>query len=377
MSILPGSIKYGLHNLELLIEEQCRVSSSCEILIVTDKDIYEIGIVQKIIRVLDSNDVVVNVFNNIKPNPSIIHLQQCCEELNKSDYDFIIAVGGGSVIDVAKASSSLYMVDNIREYMGLKNVTNKGIPVIVIPTIFGSGAESSSHSVIYDPRNDKKEVFSGESLIPTSVVIEPELTTSIKQKQLVYSVLDGIVHAIESTTSNNSTIITQTLAKSAIERIINSLLKIVNKEESSDAIWDLTLGCFLSGVCMANTNAGPIHALGYPLQNLYDIPHGLSNAMMAPATFNYIESQHPNIYNKVKEIFLNELGLGQDYYSMGQVFEVLLYKINEKVELDNYNISKEDLDYLSNEAAKFKPVLNNTPCSFYKDDLFYLYNTAL
>ncbi|HVR97107.1 MAG TPA: iron-containing alcohol dehydrogenase [Thermoanaerobaculia bacterium] len=338
-------------------------------LIVTDPGVAAAGWAGRV-----RQEVEADVWDGIEPDPDEGHADRCGEALRAGGYDAVIAVGGGSVIDAAKVAAVLATQGGrTSDYFGFDRVPRPGLPLVVVPTTAGSGAEVSSHAVIVQREPRKKEVVSSIHLLPRAAVVDPEATTTLSTVQTAYTVLDGLIHALEAFVARRATPFTDTFARQAVPRIASALPRVLAGSTDPADREELSLGCLYSGVAMANANAGVIHALGYPLTGRYGVPHGLANALMAAAALERTWPALPERYGELSRLLGGADGEGGE---LPERMRGLLAAAGIRDTLASWGVAEADLPDLAEAATHFKPVLQNTPVALTGDDLLAIYRSA-
>ncbi len=247
------------------------------------KGIRSSGNLSRLIDILDEHEVSYILYKGIKPDPDIQCIDEGAELCRQEHCDLVLGIGGGSVLDAAKAIG--IMVTNpgsVREYqMGEKHITQKGLPVYAVPTTSGSGSEASKVAVISNIEAGVKKSLSHPYMIPEYALIDPELTVSLP-KELTYSTgMDALSHAIESYCSLNANPITEAYSLKAMELIINNLETAVNCPWDLQARTNMAIGSFIAGVAL-NAGVGAVHILAQPLGAVCGISHGDACAILLP-----------------------------------------------------------------------------------------------
>lgn len=338
-------------------------------LVVTDPGVVAAGIADRLLGELAKAGSGAEAWDGIAPDPDEGHAERCAERISAGGHRSVIALGGGSVIDVAKVAAVLATHGGrTADYFGLDRVRQPGLPLVTVPTTPGSGAEVSSHAVIVQLSPRKKEVVAGFHLLPRAAVVDPELTRSLPAPQTTWSALDGFIHAIEAFLARRATPLTDTYARLAVPAIARALPRVLADGSDLAAREELSLGCLYSGLAMANANAGAIHALGYPLTGRYGIPHGLANALMAAPALERVGPGRPERAAELARLLGNQELAG----GVRRILETL----GVDGGLARQGVREEDLPELAAAATGFRPVLENTPVALGRDDLLAIYRAA-
>jgi alcohol dehydrogenase class IV len=349
-------------------------------LIVTDPGVAAAGWPGKVRQDLAGAGIEASVWDGIEPDPDEGHTDCCGEALRSGGYDAVVAVGGGSVLDAAKVAAVLATNGGrTSDYFGFDRVRRPGLPLVVVPTTAGSGAEVSSHSVVVQLAPRKKEVVSSVHLLARAAVVDPETTSTLPSTLASYSALDGLIHALEAFVARRATPFTDTFARQAVPRIASALPRVLGGSSDPAAREELSLGCLYSGIAMANANAGVIHALGYPLTGRYGVPHGLANALMAAAALERTWPARPERYGELARLLDGANGADGADGEGGELPErmrALLAAVGIRDTLAGWGVAEADLPDLAEAATHFKPVLQNTPVALAGEDLLAIYRSA-
>ncbi|GLZ35181.1 alcohol dehydrogenase [Lentzea sp. NBRC 105346] len=339
---LPPSVRFGAGSISQITDSlrECDVRRA---LVVTDHGVLAAGVVDRL--GLDAE-----VFVAHQPTPD--QITACASAL--ADVDGVVAVGGGSVIDVAKAAVALHAMDvPLPDIYGLDKVHGPALPLIVVPTTPGSGGEVSSHAVVTD--GSKRHAVSGACVVPRAVVIDPELAVTLPDDATVACALDALMHGAEAYLARAATPFSDAMALPGVRRIA-AALPVMGREE-------LALGCLQANLAMAQANAGLVHALGYPLTSRYGIVHGIANVLVAPAVLR--ASRH---VQERRDAELAEC-LGAEQFADG------LTALLDRLDVPR-NLHIDDPDGLAQEALHYGPVRANWRFPATATDIATIYRAA-
>ncbi|PKG25359.1 iron-containing alcohol dehydrogenase [Niallia nealsonii] len=253
------------------------------IMIVTDRGLVQLGMIQPIIERLRESDYFVVVFDDVSQNPRDIECLKGAEMFKENDIDLVLAVGGGSPIDTAKTialigpngGTPLEYFEKKREYQNIK-------PICCIPTTAGTGSEVTRSAVITIAANHQKITLKHAKLRPALAVLDGELTLTVPPKVTAATGVDALVHAIEGYTCNVSNPISQSLGAEAMRKIIPNLPKVYRDGKNLEARLEMLEGSLLAGMCFGSADVAAVHCLAEALGSLYDTPHGIANAVFLP-----------------------------------------------------------------------------------------------
>lgn len=257
-------------------------------LIITDSMMVKLGYVSKIIENLKIASIVAEVFEDTIPEPTVESIQAGVKRVKEGNYDSIIALGGGSSIDSAKAISILGKFGGImRDYKFPHIAEEMGIPIIAIPTTAGTGSEVTKFTIISDETTDEKMLCVGRGFMPTIAIIDYELTLSLPQRSTADTGIDALTHAMEAYVSKKANIYSDTQALEAMKLIAPNLRKVFHDGSNREAREKMMLGATLAGVAFSNASVALVHGMSRPIGAFYHVPHGLSNAMLLPVVTEF------------------------------------------------------------------------------------------
>lgn len=344
-------------------------------LVVTDPGVLAAGHPERVRQLLAAGRMTPTVWDGSAPEPDESQVESCRQALEAGGHDGVVAVGGGSVMDVAKVAAALWAEDGrVADYWGFDKVTTPGLPLVLLPTTAGGGGEVSSHAVIIGLQPRKKEIVAGIHLLPRVTVVDPELTLTLPPQQAVHTALDGLVHAIEAYAARRATPFTDLFAREAVPRLTRALPRVVADPRDPAAREELSLGGLYSGLAMANANAGAVHALGYPLTGRYGIPHGLANGLMAAGTLARTYPGAAERYDELAGLFAD--GAGPPGTPLAERMRRFLAAVGVEDTLAAWGVEEEHLPALAESATLFRPVLHNTPVTLDQADLLAVYRAV-
>ncbi|WEG14868.1 iron-containing alcohol dehydrogenase [Pullulanibacillus sp. KACC 23026] len=284
---VPGHIHYGEQAFQILGEEASKFGNKA--LIVSDHIMEKLGYVQESINLLENAGVTPFTFLGIESEPTDEYVKEALNRVKKHQVDVVIAVGGGSCIDTAKAVAVLATNGgSISEYMGNKRlVTQDSLPLIAVPTTAGTGSEATDVTVITNTSNDVKMMIKQPAFLPDVALVDPYLSATSPKGITASTGIDALTHAIEAYISKRAHAFTDTLAREAIQLIMGSLRQAYNHGEDLTARGNMAYGAMLAGAAFSNASVCLVHGMSRPIGALFHVPHGISNAMLLPAVLEY------------------------------------------------------------------------------------------
>ncbi|MGN1051301.1 MAG: lactaldehyde reductase [Acutalibacteraceae bacterium] len=259
-----------------------------KVLVASDPDLIKFGVTKKVTDVLEKSGIEYTVFSDIKPNPTIENVQAGVKAFKDADADCIVAIGGGSSMDTAKAVGIIVKNPEFADVCSLEGVAptkNKSVPIIAVPTTAGTAAEVTINYVITDAEKNRKMVCVDVHDIPVVAVVDPEMMSTMPKGLTAATGMDALTHAIEGYITKGAWEMSDMFHLKAIEIISNSLRQAVeNKEEGREG---MALGQYIAGMGFSNVGLGIVHSMAHPLGALYDTPHGVANAIILPTVMEY------------------------------------------------------------------------------------------
>ena len=273
-------------------------------LFVTDKTLLEVGVADKVISLLEKNNISFEMFDDIKPNPTVKNVKNGLRECKKYHCDYIIAVGGGSVIDTAKAIAIIMTNPEFKDVIsleGVANTKNRALPIIALPTTAGTAAEVTINYVITDEQAVVKMVCVDPNDIPVLSIIDSELMADMPASTMAATGMDALTHAMEGYITKGHWEMTDLFCLKAMGLIYKNLEKAVNKDKK--AIEQMALAQYIAGMGFSNAGLGIVHSMAHQLGAMYDIPHGVANALLLPYVLEWNGVACSNKYIEMGKAF--------------------------------------------------------------------------
>ena len=320
----------------------------------SDPDLIKFGVTKKVTDVLDAAAIAYETYSDIKPNPTIENVQNGVAAFKKSGADCIVAIGGGSSMDTAKAIGII--IENpefadVRSLEGVAPTKNKCTPIIAVPTTAGTAAEVTINYVITDAEKNRKMVCVDVHDIPVVAVVDPDMMASMPKGLTAATGMDALTHAIEGYITKGAWEMSDMFHIKAIEIIANSLRGAVNNTDEGRE--GMALGQYIAGMGFSNVGLGIVHSMAHPLGAVYDTPHGVANAIILPTVMEY---NAPATGEKYRDI-AKAMGV-EDAYTMSledarkaAIDAVKQLSADVGIPADLKEIVKpEDIDFLSQSA---------------------------
>ena len=264
-------------------------------LVVSDASLVKFGVTGKVTAVLDEAGVPYEIFSDIKPNPTVTNVKNGVAAFSKSGFsksgaDFIVAVGGGSSMDTAKAVGIITNNPEFADVVSLEGVANtkhKSVPIIALPTTAGTAAETTINYVITDEVKEKKMVCVDPNDIPAIAIIDAELMYSLPKSLTASTGLDALTHAIEGLTTKAAWEMSDMFEIKAIDMINRYLELAVNEPTNPVGRDGMAVAQYIAGMAFSNVGLGLVHGMAHPLGAMFDVPHGVANALLLPLVMEY------------------------------------------------------------------------------------------
>ena len=322
--------------------------------ICSDPDLVKFGVTQKVIDVLSENNMEYELYSNIKPNPTIENVQTGVEAFKKAGTDYLIAIGGGSSMDTAKAIG--IVINNpefadIRSLEGVADTKNKSVPILAVPTTAGTAAEVTINYVITDAEKNRKMVCVDPHDIPVVAFVDPGMMASMPKGLTAATGMDALTHAIEGYITAGAWELSDMFHLKAIEIISRSLRGAV--ENTPEGREGMALGQYVAGMGFSNVGLGIVHSMAHPLGALYDTPHGIANAIILPTVMEYNAEATGEKYRDIAKAMgvSGTDGMTQEEYRKAAVDAVKQLSSDVGIPADLKDIVKEeDIPFLAQSA---------------------------
>ena len=249
----------------------------------SDPDLIKFNVTTKVTNILEESNLEYEIYSNIKPNPTIENVQNGVNAYKKSNADYIIAIGGGSSIDTAKAIGIIINnpeFEDVRSLEGVAPTKNKCVPIIAVPTTAGTAAEVTINYVITDAEKNRKFVCVDTNDIPVVAIVDPDMMESMPKGLTAATGMDALTHAIEGLITRGAWEMSDMFHIKAIE--LRGAVE--NTKEGREG---MALGQYIAGMGFSNVGLGIVHSMAHPLGALYDTPHGVANAIILPTVMEY------------------------------------------------------------------------------------------
>ena len=336
------------------IANEVKVRGFAKAFVCSDPDLIKFGVTKKVTDVLDEAGLAYEIYSNIKPNPTIENVQTGVAAFKASGADYLIAIGGGSSMDTAKAIGIIINnpeFEDVRSLEGVAPTKKPCVPIIAVPTTAGTAAEVTINYVITDVEKKRKFVCVDTHDIPVVAVIDPDMMSSMPNGLTASTGMDALTHAIEGYITKGAWEMTDMFHLKAIEIISNSLRGAV--ENTPEGREGMALGQYVAGMGFSNVGLGIVHSMAHSLGAVYDTPHGVANAILLPTIMEYNAPCTGDKYKYIAKAMGVEgvENMSQEEYRKAAVDAVKKLSADVGIPADLKAIVKEeDLDFLSESA---------------------------
>jgi alcohol dehydrogenase class IV len=360
----------------LQLADQCRQLGIARPLLVTDPGLMAIGLVQPVLAALEREGVVAVVFDQVREDPPEATVLAAADLGRSQSVDGVLAVGGGSSMDVAKVVAALLGGSQaLAQLYGVGNITGGRLPLVLVPTTAGTGSEVTPVAVITTGETTKAGV-SSPVLLPDVAVLDADLTLGLPAAVTAMTGVDAMVHAIEAYTSRHQkNPISDNLARQALALLSRNIRTAVRDGGNREARENMLLGACLAGQAFANAPVAAVHALAYPLGGHYHIPHGLSNSLV-------LEFNAPSacgLYAELAEIVVGSPVAGSAEAKTSTMIRALRELIDDvalPATLEAAGVDEDKLEMLAEDAMLQQRLLVNNPRDVGYADALAIYRAA-
>ena len=350
--------------------------------VATDADLLRFGVAAKVLDVLDRAGIPYEVFSDIKPNPTVANVQAGVAAFAASGADFILAIGGGSSIDTAKAVGIITNNPEFADVVSLEGVADtrrKSVPVIALPTTAGTAAEVTINYVITDEKNQKKMVCVDPNDIPAIAIVDAELMYTLPRSLTASTGLDALTHAIEGLITRGAWEMSDMFEIKAIEMIARHLERAVAEPTDAEARNGMAVAQYIAGMAFSNVGLGVVHGMAHPLGAIFDIPHGVANALLLPVVMEFNAPAAPDKYVDIARalgVLAPDMSREEAARAAVTAGRELSVRVGNPPHLSELGIREEDLDRLA-EAAAADVCTPGNPREVDRQTILQLYKKAL
>ena len=351
-------------------------------LVVTDKGLMKFGVAKMVLDVLDEAAIPYEIYDEVKPNPTVTNVKMGVEACKKAEADFIIAIGGGSSMDTAKGIGIICNNPEFSDVISLEGVADtkkKTVPIIALPTTAGTAAETTINYVIIDEEKQKKMVCVDPNDIPAVAIIDAELMYSLPKSLTAATGMDAMTHAIEGLITKGAWELSDMFEIKAIEMIHKYLPIAVNEPTNPVGRDGMAVAQYVAGMAFSNVGLGVDHGMAHPLSALHDVPHGVACAMLLPTVMKFnAPAALPKYVDIARALGVYKDGMTQQEAADAACAEIdnLSRLVGIPTHLSELGITEKDIDALADQAIVDVCTPGN-PREVTRDDIVALYKKIL
>lgn len=347
--------------------------------IISGPHLNKMGVVGACKKNLENEGIPVDAFTETEGNPSVETVNKAAAKMKACGADFIVALGGGSPMDVAKAVGVLVKYGgSITEYEGADKVPGKIVPLIAVPTTAGTGSEVTAFSVITDHSRDYKLTVFSYELIPAYAILDADLIATAPASVAAACGIDAMVHALEAYISKASSPFSDAMAEKALELIGSSIRQYVRDRGNAKAAENMLVGSLFAGIAFSWARLGDVHAMSHPVSAHFDVAHGVANAILLPIIVEYNAPEDQGKYLKIYN-YISDSRMESGHFKPEMLAE-LLKDLNKKLGipsgLKEVGVTEDKFDAMADDAMKSGNIAVN-PRDTTKSDVMELYKKAL
>ncbi len=376
---VPGTVFSGenaMENIPAVLAE----AGAHRVALFTSKNLEETGLVDIVLTEMKKTDVEYAILDDLPVEPSYQEAQKLVDQCKEYGADFIIAVGGGSVMDTAKLASIL-MTDEygVKELLDTPGRARKCIPSLMIPTTAGTGAEATPNAIVAVPEKQVKIGIVNAAMIPEYVILDAVTIKNLPRKIAAATGVDALAHAIECFTSNKANPFSDTFAMRALEIIFDNIEKACDDPNALEAKTQMLLASFYAGIAITTSGTTAVHALSYPLGGRYHIAHGVSNAILLAPVMRFNEPACRPLLAKVYDRCFHGDAATEEAKSAAVIarLEGIVKHLDIPTSLTEFGVPKEDLEDLVASGMEQTRLLVNNMRQVTPDDARRIYQEVL
>lgn len=375
---IPQNIKFGAGTLDLLPDLAKELGKS-KGYIISGPHLNKIGMVAKCRKALKNAGMESECFTETEGNPSTDTVVKATEGFKKSKADFIVAFGGGSPLDVAKAVAVLATYGgNIVDYEGAGKVMGPVVPMIAIPTTAGTGSEVTAFSVITDHSRNYKLTVVSNYLLPAYVILDPDLIATVPANTAAACGIDAMVHALEAYISKAASPFSDIFAREALRLIGGSIRDYVADRSNPAACESMMVGSLFAGIAFSHARLGNVHAMSHPVSAYFDVPHGVANAILLPTVVDFNkDAADPEKYRYIYGCISKDMGADINFTPdmLATEIRMLNYALGILPTLSDIGVTSDKFEQMADDAMKSGNIQCN-PQFTMKNDILKLYEQA-
>lgn len=353
-----------------------------KVFVVTDKGLLKFGVAKMVTDVMDEAGIPYEIFSEVKPNPTVTNVKDGLKAFKESKANVIVAIGGGSAMDTAKGIGIVANNPEFGDIVSLEGCAptkHKSVPIVALPTTAGTAAETTINYVIIDEDKQKKMVCVDPNDIPAVAIIDAELMYSLPKGLTAATGMDALTHAIEGYITKGAWEMSDMFELEAIRMISKYLPVAVEEPTNADARNGMAVAQYIAGMAFSNVGLGLVHGMAHPMGSLFDVPHGVANALLLPTIMEFNMPACLNRYPEIaKAMGIDVSGMTKEQASQAACDAVkdLAIKVGIPQHLSELGITAEDIPALAQQALEDVCTPGN-PRDVTLDDIKALYAKVL
>lgn len=370
---LPVNIIFGRGRVSEIGSEVLKYGETA--LIVTGKNsTKKTGLLDRTIKLLNESGIKTIVFDKVEQNPLTTTAYEGAELAKKEKCDVVVGLGGGSIMDAAKAIAFITLNEgDVSDYIFGKKTSDEALPIILVPTTCGTGSEGNGFAVLTNPDNNDKKSLRCNAIVAKASIIDPELMTTMPKHILASVGFDALCHNMEAYLSKNEQPLTTIMALQGIELIGKNLVKVYNDKDDMEAFEKITWASTLGGMVINTAGVTAPHGMEHPASGLKNIVHGRGLAALTPVIYEESISAAPEKFAMISRL----LG-GSDENDCVQVIRNLLKDIDLETTLGEQGINEADIDWMAENCLKVSAAgMKSHPKEFNLEDIKRIFRKAL
>ncbi|WP_158737931.1 iron-containing alcohol dehydrogenase [Alteribacillus sp. YIM 98480] len=346
------------------------------VLIIAQPSMLKFGYVDTLQEALSSAGVTSAVRSDVTPEPTIHYVEEAVEEINQEQYDAMIGIGGGSVLDVTKFFAVCHTNEqSVREMMGIEQIQKPGVPMILIPSTSGTGSEVTPNSILTLPEEELKVGVVSQYFLPQQVYLDAALTLELPKPITAATGMDAFTHSLESYISNKANPLSDMFAMESMKLISDNILEAYHNGKNETARENMLLGSMLGGMALSAAGTAAVHAMAYPIGGSFGVTHGVANSMLLPHVmeFNY-DAVEERLEMVAQETSLSKSGNANDVL---ESIQSLTAELEIPQDLRAFGVKEDDVSDLAAAASNVKRLMDNNPKQMSVKEIETIYRRLL
>lgn len=378
---LPKAVYSGNNSLDK-IPEIISAAKVKKVAAFTDQSLRKLGLFNLVEEELKKAGIDYVVFDNLPTEPSYLQVQEVIDEFKKTNADFVVACGGGSVMDAAKLASVLVTDEyGVKELLDDPKRAKKCVSILTIPTTAGTGAECTPNAIVGVPEKEVKIGIVNDNMMSDYVILDARMIENLPRSIAAATGIDAMCHAIECFTSNKANPFSDTFALEAFDIIMNNIEKACDDNTALTEKNNMQIAAFYGGIAITASGTTAVHALSYPLGGKYHIAHGVSNAMLLIPVMKFNESAIKErlaiAYDRAHHSVSTLTSVDEKSKALIEWMEKIVKHLDIPTDLKEFGVKKEDLDILVENGMKQQRLLVNNMKEVKADDARRIYQEVL